>query len=72
MANKIYVAISKETGYVITGLKGQAAFSSTGGLNKSMAQRFRYKTVKEGKKAAEYYDILPIDVDKLKEEKNVK
>lgn len=70
----VYVAIDKESGEVVLGARGQAGFSDTGSLNKSIAQRYRSrnsygridtaKTV--GKKASDYYDIKCIDMNNIK------
>lgn len=56
--NTIYVALSKN-GNVVSGVKGQYAFGDKGSLGRSMGQVF-------GRGSKEHYDILPIDVDKLK------
>lgn len=57
--NIIYVAISKKTGNVVSGIKGQHAFGDKASLGRSMGQVF-------GKNSKARYDILEIDVDKVK------
>jgi hypothetical protein len=62
--NKIYVAISKSSGSIISGVKGQYAFEDKKHLNQCMAQALGYQARKYNKKAREFYDIYLIDVDR--------
>lgn len=59
---KIYIAISNETGRVISGVKGQYAFGDKGSLNRSLAYSLEYKARKAGVKARSFYRIYALDV----------
>lgn len=56
VVNIIYVAISKETGKVMTGAKGQAAFLDKDLLRRSLGQTYH------GAKAKEMYYIETIEI----------
>lgn len=62
--NIIYVAISKKTGGVMSGAKGQYAFGDKGSLGRSVGQNYAYEARKQGIKPKDMYDIHEIDVDK--------
>lgn len=63
--NIIYVAISKN-GNVMSGAKGQYAFGDKGTLRKSVNYHYKWEANRDGKHPSELYDILEIDVDKVK------
>lgn len=65
MSNIIYVAISKETGSIMSGQNGQYAFGDETTLAKSVGYAYGYTAKKKGVKAKELYYIKEIHVDAL-------
>jgi hypothetical protein len=67
MARKIYVAISKDTGAVMTGAKGQHAFSHAGSLNSSMSQQFwnKQEAKNKGVKVRDLYDVFVLTNEQI-------
>jgi len=62
---KIYVAISKATGNVMSGAKEQYAFGSTATLRRSIGQAYAYTARTQNMKPHEMYEIHEIDLDKV-------
>lgn len=60
---KIYIAISKETGDVMSGAKGQYAFGDKATLGRSIGQAYGYTAQKKGfSSTKELYDVFEVDV----------
>jgi hypothetical protein len=64
MSNIIFVAISKKTGGVMSGAKGQYAFDDKSTLKRSVNYSYQWEANREGKHPSELYDIHEIDVAK--------
>lgn len=62
MNNIIYVAISKKTGEIMSGVKGQYAFGDTASLNRSLANAYGWVARKKGLKARDLYYIEEVTV----------
>ncbi|PEZ47056.1 hypothetical protein CN367_11870 [Priestia megaterium] len=60
----IYVAISKDSGRVLSGQNGQYAFGDKGTLKKSVNYKYSWTAKQRGLHPSETYDIHEIDVDK--------
>lgn len=60
---KIYIAVSKETGEVMSGARGQHAYGSVASLTKSVGQDYwtRKKANEKGIRPRDLYDIYTID-----------
>ena len=58
----IFVAVSKETGSVFSGVNGQHAYGDMGTLRKSMSHSLSWIARSKGVKPAELYDIYEIDI----------
>lgn len=65
----IYVAVSRETGKVVSGQKGQAGFFSKSQLNKSVGYSVRSYCKRHGIEPKDLYYIMEIPVP-AKEEYN--
>lgn len=63
MANTIiYVAINKETGGIMKGAKGQAAFDNRSTLGRSIGQNYKYEASRKGIAVKDMYSVHEIDV----------
>ena len=60
----ILVAISKETGEVLSGARGQYAYGDISRLRKSMGQELSYAAKLEGVRPKDLYSIHEIDIVK--------
>lgn len=60
---KIYIAISKETGQVMSGAKGQYAYGSVASLSKSIGQDWwsRKKAKEQGVRPRDLYNVWEVD-----------
>jgi hypothetical protein len=65
MSNVIYVAISKESGNVLSGMKGQHAYGDINSLKKSMGQSLSYTAKRNGVKPMDLYSIHEVDLDMI-------
>lgn len=61
---KIYVAVSLETGELMSGAKGQHAYGSIQSLTKSIGQDYwtRKKAKEQGVRPRDLYKIIELDV----------
>lgn len=71
---KLYFAISKETGELITGARGQGAFTNARNLRRSLGQDFflQREAREKGVRVMDLYDVheIPIERAILKSEKD--
>lgn len=58
----LYIAMDKETGAVLSGAKGQYAFRDVGTLRRSMVHSLKIRSLKEGKKASDFYDACKFNI----------
>lgn len=65
MSNVIYVAVTKDSGDIMTGNHGQHAYGSIATLRRSIGQAYKTTASYRNVKPMELYNIIEIDVDSL-------
>lgn len=64
MENIIFVAISKQSGEIMSGLHGQYAYGNIATLNRSLHQAYKH-LAKDGRKTRTLYSIHEIDISMI-------